>query len=84
VVKPRLSLSVRPKHVSPGAHRSVSFVVTVRGRPLVGAKVKVAGRTKYTDSHGVARFDLTLAAGSIEVRALARGYTRTSARLAVG
>ncbi|MFL5884005.1 MAG: hypothetical protein ACJ77M_02950, partial [Thermoleophilaceae bacterium] len=84
VVKPRLAISVRPKRVSPGAHRSVRVLVTERGRPLVGAKVKIAGRTKRTDSHGVARFDLTLSAGSVEVRALARGYTRRAARLAVG
>ncbi|MFL5886721.1 MAG: sialidase family protein, partial [Thermoleophilaceae bacterium] len=31
VVKPRLSLSVRPKRVAPGAHRRVRFIVTVRG-----------------------------------------------------
>jgi hypothetical protein len=51
----------------------------------VGAKVKFAGVTRRTDRQGVARFDVTLRrAGSAEVRALARGYTGTSATITVG
>jgi hypothetical protein len=85
VTKPRLKLSVRPTHVSPGAHRRFRFAVTVGGAPLVGAKVKFAGVTVRTDSLGVAHFDVTLRrAGNLVVRALARGYTGTSATVTVG
>src|SRR4051794_7812688 len=85
VVKPKLSLSVRPARAAPGSHRTFRFVVKAAGRPLVGAKVKLAGRTVRTDAQGVARIAFTpRAPGNLVARALARGHTRTTVRIRVG
>ena len=50
--KPRLRLRVTPKRVRAGRRTRLRFRVTSRGRPVRGAKVRFAGRTKRTGRRG--------------------------------
>jgi hypothetical protein len=50
--KPRLRLRVAPRRVRAGRRTRVRFRVTSRGRPVRGAKVRFAGRTKRTGRRG--------------------------------
>jgi Tannase and feruloyl esterase len=50
--KPRLHLRVRPRHVRAGHRTRFRFRVTSRGKPVRGAKVRFAGKTKRTGRHG--------------------------------
>jgi hypothetical protein len=52
--------------------------VTSGDKPVVGAKVKLLGRTHRTDARGVVSLRVP-SRGRIVVVALARGYTRASA-----
>ena len=50
--KPRLRLRVAPRRVRAGRRTRIRFRVTSRGRPVRGAKVRFAGRTKRTGRRG--------------------------------
>ena len=50
--KPRMRIRVAPRRVRAGRRTRIRFRVTSRGRPVPGAKVRFAGRTKRTGRRG--------------------------------
>ena len=73
--KPRMRIRVAPRRLRAGRRTRIRFRVTSRGRPVRGAKVRFAGRTKRTGRRGRA----------VMVRRFARpGRRRTPSRASAG
>lgn len=82
--KPRLRLRVRPHRVRAGHRTRFRFRVTSHGKPVRGAKVRFAGKTKHTGRRGRATIVRRLHRRGLR-RAVVhkRGYRTAKARVRV-
>ena len=80
--KPRLRLRVRPRRVRAGRRTRIRFRVTSRGRPVRGAKVRFAGKTKRTGRRGRAVMVRRVFRPGLR-RAVARKPGKRSARVRI-
>lgn len=76
-----LRVVVRPSRVRAGRRVRLSARVTMDGRPIRRALVRLAGRRARTDARGRARLTVRLRAGRHRVTASRRGARRARARV---
>jgi sugar lactone lactonase YvrE len=73
--KPRIRLSVRPKHPVAGRHVRIKFTTAARGKRLGRVRIRVGGRTTRTNRRGRASLTLRFRHPGVKrVRATKRGY----------
>jgi endoglycosylceramidase len=58
--RPRFKVKVRPRRVSPGVRTWFRVKVTLRGKRVRGARVRLAGRARRTNRRGIARLRVRL------------------------
>src|SRR3954470_5078725 len=75
VKKPRIRMSIRPGHPLAGRRVRFHFVTSAKGKPLVGVRVRFAGKSGRTNSRGRAHLTLRFRhAGRKTARATKPGY----------
>jgi polyvinyl alcohol dehydrogenase (cytochrome) len=82
--RPRIRLSVKPRRTVAGRRTSFRFTARAMGEVLPGARVRFAGHSKRTNSHGVASMTLRLRhTGKRVARATRTGFRAGTAAVQV-